>query len=491
MTLVFIGQSYKYELESICKLFFQCRKINLEYETTDFLRDQLIITRKKAGKRHTWLLAVVKWNGKAYRRHCVISNQAERYDKVCERLLCQMVYYILSDITGIQPKWGILTGIRPVKNFHWNEERGNSLAETEREFREDYLVSESKIALCRQIYEVQRPVFALSHTNSVSLYISIPFCPSRCSYCSFVSQAIGNKNVQKLLPEYVQKLMQEIRCTADIMRDLGLKLETVYFGGGTPTTLSAGQLENLCSCVADCFDLSGVREYTVEAGRADTITEDKLRILKEAGVSRISINPQTFNDAVLQAIGRKHTAEEVLRCYELARKIGHNCINMDFIAGLPTDTAESFQKTIDRALALAPENITVHTLSVKRASNLMAEGNFFASELANPVEAMIDYAQEHLLQKGYQPYYLYKQKNTPGNLENVGYCQKGTEGLYNIYMMEEVHSVLACGGAAVTKLVDQKSHRIERIFNYKYPLEYISQFEEMIKRKEQIAPFYR
>ncbi len=486
MTLIFIGQSYKYELESICKLFFHCRKINLEYETTDFERDQLIITRQKRGKTKTYLLTVVKLGGHTYRRHRAIPNNTDRLDKTAERLLCQMVYKILSEVTGITPKWGILTGIRPVKNLHWDEERGNPLTETDRQFREDYLVSEDKIKLCHMIYEVQKPAFALSQGRSVSLYISIPFCPSRCSYCSFVSQSIANRNVQKLLPSYVEHLIKEIEYTAQIIDALGLKLETVYFGGGTPTSLTAEQLGLLCDAVERSFSLDGIREYTVEAGRADTITEEKLRVLKSAGVSRISINPQTFSDSVLEAIGRKHTAEDVVRCYELARRIGHSCINMDFIAGLPTDTEESFFQTIDRAIDLSPENITVHTLSVKRASDLMAEETLSVKELANPVGAMVDYAQTRLLESGYLPYYLYKQKNTPGNLENVGYCKAGYEGLYNIYMMEEVHSVLACGGAAVTKLVNQQTHQIERIFNYKYPYEYITGFDEILKRKEQV-----
>lgn len=486
MTLVFIGQQYKYELESVCKLFFHCRKIELEYEAADLSRDQLIITRQKRGASHTWLLAAVRLDGRFIRMHRVITNDAARSKKFCERLLCQMIYRILSEVTGIRPKWGILTGIRPVKNLHWDEERGNPLSETDRQFREDYLVSEDKIRLCHMIYEVQKPAFALSQKNSVSLYISIPFCPSRCSYCSFVSQSIGNKNVQKLLPGYVEYLMREIRYTSELMRTLGLRLETVYFGGGTPTSLSAEQLRQLCGCVAECFPLSELREYTVEAGRADTITEEKLRVLKEAGVTRISINPQTFNDRVLEAIGRKHTAADVVRCYEMARRVGHTCINMDFIAGLPADTEESFQNTIEQAIKLGPENITVHTLSVKRASTLMAEGSFSVEELANPVETMVDYAQRRLLESGYLPYYLYKQKNTPGNLENVGYCKKGFEGLYNIYMMEEVHTVLACGGAAVTKLVNQESHQIERIFNYKYPYEYMTHFDEVLRRKDKV-----
>ncbi len=487
MTLIFIGQNYKYELESICKLFFQSCKIHLEYETTDFDRDELIITRQKRCGKTTRLLVVIKLNGKLYRRRQVISNDTKRYEKTCERLLCQMVFEILSEVTGSKPSWGTLTGIRPVKNLHWDEQRGVSLNETDRQFREDYLVSESKIDLCHQIYEVQKPIFALSRPESVSLYVSIPFCPSRCSYCSFVSQSIASPSVQKLLPDYLNYLIREIDATAAMIDSLGLKLETVYFGGGTPTSLSAAQLRQLCDCIDRNFSVTSLREYTVEAGRADTIDREKLQVLKDAGVSRISINPQTFQNTVLEAIGRRHTAEDVIACYELARKVGHTVINMDFIAGLPTDTESGFRETMDLAISLAPENITVHTLSVKRASNLMAQQDLSVATLADPVGAMVDYAQQQLLQNGYLPYYLYKQKNTPGNLENVGYCKKGYEGLYNIYMMEEVHSVLACGGAAVTKLVNGKTHQIERIFNYKYPYEYIKGFDEILTRKAKIA----
>lgn len=294
-----------------------------------------------------------------------------------------------------------------------------------------------------------------------------------------------------MLPEYVDNLVKEIDFTAKMIAELGLKLETVYVGGGTPTTLSAEQLRQVCGEIAACFDLSALREYTVEAGRADTITEEKLRALKEAGVTRISINPQTFNDDVLAAIGRKHTAAEAIHCFELARRIGHGCINMDFIAGLPGDSYDSFCRTIEQALALGPENITVHTLTVKRSSELLADGGFSMEELRDPIADMVGYAQSRLLESGYLPYYLYKQKNTPGNLENVGYCRAGFEGYYNIYMMEEIHTVLACGGAAVTKLVEPETHRLERIFNYKYPYEYITHFDEVLRRKEKAAELYR
>ncbi len=491
MTLAFIGHCYKYELESICRLFYHCQRLELRYDGTDLSREHVILTRQKRGKAHTWLLAAVREQGKLYRRHLVISNDTPRYEKTCERLLCRLVFELLSERTGIRPAWGILTGIRPVKNLQWDEERGIVPEESDRELREDYLVSEEKIKLCHMIHDLQKPIISASKKNSVSLYVSVPFCPSRCSYCSFVSHSIASKTAREMLPEYTEKLVKEISFTSKKIAELGLRLETVYVGGGTPTTLSAEQLKQVCDEIGRCFDLSALREYTVEAGRADTITEEKLRVLKDAGVNRISINPQTFNDSVLTAIGRQHTAEDVIRCYEMARRLGHSCINMDFIAGLPTDTYESFCRTIEQALSLSPQNITVHTLTVKRSSELLAEGGFSLEELRNPIADMVSYAQNRLLESGYLPYYLYKQKNTPGNLENVGYCKPGYEGYYNIYMMEEIHTVLACGGAAVTKLVEPSTHKLERIFNYKYPYEYITHFDEMLRRKEKAAELYR
>lgn len=491
MTLVFVGHTYKYELESICKLFYHCQRIELVYDLpADFSWEQCVVTRKKKGRRTTCLLVLAKLDQRRYRRQIRIPNDTARYEKVCERLLCRLVYEILSAHTGLRPAWGILTGVRPVKNLNWNEERGISLEETDRELREDYLVSEEKIKLCHMIYEVQKPIIRESDSRSVSLYLSIPFCPSRCSYCSFVSHSIASRQAQQLLPDYVTHLTEEIQVTAELINTLGLSLKTIYIGGGTPTTLSAEQLFLLCRTLEKCFSRSDVLEFTVEAGRPDTIDAEKLQVLKEAGVSRISINPQTFENAVLEKIGRRHTAEDAVRAYELARKAGHNCINMDFIAGLPGDTEESFRRTIEQAVSLSPENVTVHTLTVKRSSSLFASRDFSLEELRNPIDGMVEYAQSRLLESGYLPYYLYKQKNTPGNLENVGYAKPGEEGRYNIYMMEEIHTVLACGGGAVTKLIEPQTHRLERIFNYKYPYEYMKNFSEILRRKEKIKEFY-
>ncbi|MEG1779122.1 MAG: coproporphyrinogen dehydrogenase HemZ, partial [Oscillospiraceae bacterium] len=325
--------------------------------------------------------------------------------------------------------------------------------------------------------------------QSFSLYVSIPFCPSRCSYCSFVSEAIATPKAKALLSPYVDKLCEEIKAAAKISRELGLRLETVYFGGGTPTTLSATQLKQLCDTIAVSFDMSTVREYTVEAGRPDTIDEDKLMVLKYAGVTRISINPQSLSDDVLKLIGRNHTAQDIADCFKLARRLGFNNINMDLIAGLEGDTLESFEKTVEYLLKLSPENITVHTLSVKRAAKIVKNKEQLLTQ-DSVAEQMVSYAGKRLSESGYKPYYLYRQKNTLSNLENTGYSKPGFEGLYNVFIMDEIQTVLAVGAGAVTKLCSQEQSKVQRIYNFKFPFEYLRNFDEILIRQQGIKDFY-
>ena len=289
------------------------------------------------------------------------------------------------------------------------------------------------------------------------------------------------------MEKYLEKLLLEIAYTGEIIRGRALCLETVYIGGGTPTTLSAAQLAQLLECIRKAFDLSTVREYTVEAGRPDTITEEKLRVIKNSEATRISINPQTFCDDVLQVIGRRHTVEETIDSFALARKVGIDCINMDLIAGLPSDTVEGFQFSLDRTIALAPENITVHTLSLKRSSDLAYQKAAEFSAREGIVTRMMDYVYEALPPVGYAPYYLYRQRNTRENLENVGFAKENTDGLYNVFIMDETHTILACGAGGVTKL---KGERLERIYNYKYPYEYIKGFDEILLRKGRVKVYY-
>jgi oxygen-independent coproporphyrinogen-3 oxidase len=302
-----------------------------------------------------------------------------------------------------------------------------------------------------------------------------------------VSRSIAN--AQKLVEPYVERLAEEIAYTGQLARELGLRLETVYFGGGTPTSLSAEQLAFLLKTVEKNFDLSTVREYTVEAGRPDTVTVEKLRAIKAAGVNRISINPQTLQDHVLQAIGRRHTVAQFYDAFNMARQCGHDNINTDLIAGLPEDNFDGFSQTLDGILALDPENITVHTLSMKRASNLVVQRRA-DYEVKEDAIRMVALTAERLPQNGYHSYYLYRQSRTVGNQENVGWARPGYEGLYNVYIMDETHTILACGASAVTKLREPDGPYIERIFNFKYPYEYIERFDLLLERKSGILKFY-
>lgn len=489
MTLNMIGHINKHKVESLCKMFFPCTKIQLQFNQLPFLEEHNIITRVKKGKYHTFLLCIYRDNQNYYRHHCVISNADTNDQKKCDRQLCKVVYSVLLQATGHALPWGILTGIRPVKMVNQLFKQGFSKDEIGHYLKQEFLISEEKLQLCFTIAEKQQPFVNKIRDNTFSLYISIPFCPSRCHYCSFVSHAVSTKNTQNLMEPYVDRLCKELEMTARIAKERHLQLENIYIGGGTPTILLPLQLQKIVNCIEKEYSFKFLKEYTIEAGRPDTITAEKLQILKNAGVTRISINPQTFHNAVLMTIGRKHSVQDTIEKYKMARQIGFETINMDFIAGLPGDTLKQFQESIKKAIQLNPENITVHTLSFKRASDLYTL-NGIPSAIDRNTEKMVMYALEQLQLFGYHPYYMYRQKNTIGNLENIGFSKAGTESLYNIYIMEENQTILAVGANAVTKLVSNKGKYIRRIFNYKFPHEYIQQFSEIIKRKEQVNNFY-
>ena len=404
-----------------------------------------------------------------------------------ELVSAQLLYKLLCDFTGLTQPWGILTGVRPVKLLRRLAE-GSSEEQAVKKFEKDFFVSNEKIALSRETEHNERKILELSKPESFSLYVGIPFCPSRCSYCSFVMASI--ERAEKLIEPYTKLLCEEIKQTAEIANKLGLRLETVYFGGGTPTTLSAEQLDTVLGTVNNSFDMSTCREFTVEAGRPDTIDIAKLFALKENKVDRISINPQTVNDEVLKTIGRKHTAQQFFDAFELARKCGFDNINTDLIAGLPTDTPESFKNSLDSIVRLNAECITVHTLCMKRASRLTTEGVTLDLQQARDAREMLAYTQNILGQNEYIPYYMYRQSRMVGNLENVGWSKKGFESLYNVYVMDETHTILACGSGGVTKLKRNNPDYLERIFNFKYPYEYIDRFDELIQRKSGIMQFY-
>ncbi|MDD6479459.1 MAG: coproporphyrinogen dehydrogenase HemZ [Oscillospiraceae bacterium] len=485
MKLCLINHSYKYELEKLIRIFLPFEKI--EFSETQEEGDRIAVTSLVKGEKETLLSAKLLIDNKSYGFSESILNDIPDYDNECERLLAVALYNCFVSASGYVPEWGILTGVRPAKLFS-RLCSSDGLSSAEDWFKKGLMVSENKISLCRETVESEGRITALSAPDSYSLYISIPFCPTRCAYCSFVSHSV--EQAKNLIPDYIRLLKEELRLTAEIAKKLNLRLETVYIGGGTPTALSAEQLGEIMTAVKDYFDLNHLREYTVEAGRPDTVTADKLDTIKRLGATRISINPQTMNDDVLSVIGRRHTAKDTEEAFYLARKLGFNNINMDLIAGLPTDTFESFKSTVEKILGLNPESVTIHSLSMKRASTLSMEDALPEIEQGKTASAMVDYARETLSKNGILPYYMYRQSKTVGNLENVGYAKKGFEGLYNVYIMDETHTILACGASAVTKLREPDGNLISRIFNFKYPYEYISRFSEQLTRKDGIVEFY-
>lgn len=482
MTICFSGNSFKYEVEAVMKLFFPVTNFTFLFEEIKTEGDYCII-RAKQTKHFLYCFVTVSENG-TRKRLCKKVEGAKAYSKQCELTLCQMLYRCLTQLTKRTQPWGCLTGIRPVKEVNSLISKGLDKENVFSALKEKYSVSDEKLELAYRTSVTQSPLL-IPPPRSFSLYVSIPFCPTRCSYCSFVSHSMDS--AVKLIPQYIEKLCEEIAITAEYTQKLGLALDTIYFGGGTPTSVTAEQLETIMRSVRENFTFSSLREYTVEAGRADTITFEKLCAIKENGATRISINPQTMNDDVLKAIGRNHTAAQVAEAYTLARKAHLNNINADLIAGLPTDTTESFKDTVGKILALSPESITIHTLTLKRAATLFENADVSGEETAG---RMVEYSERTMLENGYNPYYLYRQKNTLGNLENVGYAKKGYESLYNIFIMEETQPIFAVGAAASTKLCDAKSGKVQRIYNYKFPYEYIGKFDILMEKKKDIPEFF-
>ncbi len=473
MKLCLIGHNFRYELEKLIRIFMPFEKI--EFYDTAVSGESYALTVVEDNMAR----AELNLSGKNFSCEKVLESNDP---KVQELMLALCLYDCFVRLTNYKPQWGILTGVRPAKLY-------SRLGEgAELYFKNSLMVSDKKINLCKNTVKGEEDITSLSRPDSFSLYISVPFCPTRCSYCSFVSHSV--EQAKKLIPQYVELLCEELKITGEIAMEQNLRLETVYIGGGTPTTLTSEQLTKVMDTVKKRFNLQYLREYTVEAGRPDTITEEKLLAIKNGGATRISINPQTMNDSVLEKIGRKHNAKQTVDAFELARKQGFNNINMDLIAGLPTDTLESFKNTVGEVLLLNPESVTVHSLSMKRSATLSTTGSFPEIEMGKTAGDMVDYANEKLSKNGIVPYYMYRQSKTVGNLENVGYAKIGYECLYNVYIMDETHTILACGASAVTKLKQPKGPFIERIFNFKYPYEYISRFGEIISRKDGINKFY-
>ena len=385
----------------------------------------------------------------------------------------------LTALTGVRPDWGILTGVRPVKLAGEIKDALGSYEKAKETLVSEYYLTDKKASLVTEMHEMQVMNAGVPEQNSLGIYIGIPFCPTRCLYCSFASNQVGPEEIERYMPAVIK----EIRFCGEMMRSLGQYPESVYFGGGTPTTLTANQLETLIAECRNSFDFSGVKEFTVEAGRPDTIDGEKLALLKAGGVDRISINPQSMKQETLDIIGRSHTPEDIIKAFQCARGLNFKVINADLIAGLPGEKPEDFEATLGKVLELGANNITLHTLAVKRASRLIYIEPDYHYKAAGTVGEMLDKGSETLKENGFVPYYLYRQKHMAGWHENTGWCRPGTECIYNIRIMDEHQSILALGAGGISKKYIPSLNRLERTANVTNYREYISRIDEMCERK--------
>jgi oxygen-independent coproporphyrinogen-3 oxidase len=394
----------------------------------------------------------------------------------------RFLYDRLAPLTGRAPEWGILTGIRPVKLFDALADGGADIGRARRRFRDEYYVSDAKTELTARIYALQRRLTAAPAAGAVGVYIGIPFCPTRCQYCSFASNQVPYSRIGG----YLAALRREMDFVAAGMARKGLHAESVYIGGGTPTTLHEADLDELLDRTRRLFVGAETKEFTVEAGRPDTITAEKLRVMRKHGVGRVSINPQSMNAETLARIGRDHTAESVVRAFRIAREAGVPVINADLIAGLPGETAADFKRSLRAVLALAPENITIHALAVKRAAKLKEQDAEYSYETAEAAAEMLAAASAALAEAEYEPYYLYRQKQTAGNLENTGYARDGKLCLYNVRIMDERQTIIALGAGGSTKLYIPEENTLTRAFNVSNYEIYIQRLDEMLERKRRL-----
>lgn len=481
MQITLHGHDYRYAAEQMMLTLFPNERPGTGENT-------LILSLSK-GK--TWLTAAAKltYEGKTYtaarRAKTAELTGGLTDDRVCQRILKLAFYDAGVRALGKEPPWGALTGVRPVKIPAKAILQGVAPAQAKRLLRDTYRVSPLRRRLAMDCAGESVAAQRTLRSDEISLYVGIPFCPSRCIYCSFISSAVDK--CLPLVEPFVDALVREIQAAGALLQETGRAVRTVYVGGGTPTTLSAEQLDRVLDAMDRHLPLGRCTEFTVEAGRPDTITGEKLAVLARHGVDRVSVNPQSMSQAVLERMGRPHSPEDIRRAYGAVRAAGDFAVNMDLIAGLPGDSAAGFAQSLTEVMALAPENITVHTLALKKGSRLMEEGGDLPT--AQQVETMLDATWAALRAAGYSPYYLYRQKYMSGSFENVGWAKPGFASLYNIAMMEELHTILALGGGGVTKLVWPKTGKIERAANPKYPQEYLRDVDKICREKAALAPF--
>ncbi len=478
MILTVQGDISAYYVQTLCLLFFPGSTFGVA-ETPSPENPEAHVSFFQMSEEEWIATARLSYRGKNTAGECRAKHAdfpGLSHERIAKIMVGRAVFAAGRDLCGSTPPWGILTGVRPSKVASELLFAEGGILAAKRILRDEYFVNPKKAALAVSVASTEGKLmrqYPLKETCSV--YISIPFCPTRCAYCSFISSACGGK--LSLLDDYLATLYIDMDHMFATIRSLGLRVVTVYIGGGTPTVLTPTQLQELLSRLARNVDIGTLSEFTVEAGRPDTITAEKLQVLFEGGVTRISVNPQTLSDDILTAIGRRHTVADFYRAYDLAAYSGIRDINVDLIAGLPGDTFSNFAVSLDAVLALSPENVTVHSFSVKKSADFRTRDGMHAAGAGDAARS-VDYSQLRTKNAGYRPYYMYRQKNTVGNLENVGYAKEGHEGLYNIFMMEELHSIFSVGAGAVTKLVIRENYRdakceIKRIFTPKYPYEYL------------------
>ena len=471
MKLTFIGHDERYAIEQLQMSLFP------QFIHTDTGE---AVSRLSRGKTWITATATIEINGKrssATKR----MKAAEESVRLRRRILQQSYYLAALPHLEQAPAWGALAGVRPTKLSTRHLLDGGTPKSADRMLQDIYFVEKDRRKLAVDCSLSTVKAISLLEKNDISLYVGIPFCPTRCAYCSFVSRTVGKRT--ELMTPYLEALAREISVTGELLSRSGKTVRSVYIGGGTPTTLTAEQMAWLLDTIHASFDLSRCLEFTVEGGRPDTLNAEKLRTIREHGADRMSINPQTMEDHVLKACGRPHKSADVLRAYQEAVEAGFTAINMDLIAGLPQDSYEDFCRSLDTVIALNPANITVHTLALKKGADLFEKKVTLPSQ--EEVAKMVDYANEQLAKYGYKPYYLYRQKYMSGSFENVGWSRDGLDCLYNIYMMEEIHTILSLGGGGMNK-VNLPNGRLERFHNPKFPEQYIELIDSVLQQKEEL-----
>lgn len=478
MKLYLKGHAERYPVEQLQMQLFGDRPT--QFVETPFSGEDGAVSSLHDGKIYRTATAKITLDGKtatAARRIPLTKADV----RLTRRILQQSYYLAAVQLLPEAPPWGALSGVRPTKLATKVLLEGGREQDAERMLRDVYFVTPERRRLCLDASRHTLEAARLLAPDDLSLYIGIPFCPTRCAYCSFVSESV--ERFGEFLPPFLDCLIREIEYTGALLKRSGWHIRSLYIGGGTPTTLSTPQMTRLLDAIGTHFDLSRSLEFTVEGGRPDTLDLAKLRAIRAGGATRISINPQTMSDSVLRAIGRRHTAAETVEAFQMAREAGFDDINMDLIAGLPGDTPASFSETVRQVLALEPSNVTVHTLALKKGADLFQRRVTLPTR--EDVAQMLAASGRQLRAAAFEPYYLYRQKYMSGSFENVGWCRAGYTGYYNIYMMEELHSILSLGGGGMNK-INLPAGALERFHNPKYPQDYIQRIDTVLRQKDEI-----